>query len=83
MKTEFTPPPEGTTRNSEVLASFVAYCKANPELRFWQALLNWSNLGFIIHSNVTAYEINDVLRQSGVAAKIEVEDTYYWEGKNQ
>ena len=30
---------------------FYAYCKANPELRFWQALRNWSGYHFIFGSN--------------------------------
>lgn len=30
------------TRNSEKLASFVAYCESHPDERFWQALRNWS-----------------------------------------
>lgn len=28
--------------NQELLESFVEYCLENPELRFWQALVNWS-----------------------------------------
>ena len=30
--------------NKETLQSFVAYCEANPEQRFWQALRNWQRL---------------------------------------
>lgn len=29
--------------NEETLKSFIAYCEANPEQRFWQALRNWAN----------------------------------------
>lgn len=28
-------------KNQKLLESFTAYCKANPEERFWQALRNW------------------------------------------
>ena len=56
------------TRNSEVLAAFVAYCKANPSQRFWQALLNWSGCDFIFASS----------QASGV-----IKDTFYWEEKNR
>ena len=35
------------SRNAKTLASFVAYCNANPGLRFWQALRNWSGFPFI------------------------------------
>ena len=38
------------TRNSVTLASFVKYCENNPELRFWQALKNWSEYNFIFGS---------------------------------
>jgi len=55
------------TRNSEVLASFVKYCKENPEHRFWQALRNWSKFNFICAGNS--------LPAWGV-------DTFYWEGKD-
>lgn len=57
------------TRNSEVLESFVAYCKANPSQRFWQALRNWSSYNFIYVSDL------------GVGNKIQ--DTFYWEGKDK
>lgn len=40
-----------TTRNSEALASFTTYCRANPDHRFWQALRNWSKFDSIIGEN--------------------------------
>lgn len=27
---------------------FAEYCRQNPQLRFWQALLNWSGKSFIL-----------------------------------
>lgn len=36
------------TQNSEALASFTRYCRANPNQRFWQALRNWSKYRHII-----------------------------------
>ena len=36
------------TRNSETLADFVSYCESNPEMRFWQALRNWSGFRAIV-----------------------------------
>ena len=47
------------TRNSEVLASFVAYCTAHPSERFWQALLNWSGLNYITHTAFPAAMVNE------------------------
>ena len=54
-------------KNSKVLAGFVAYCKAHPEERFWQALRNWSGYVTIIAENPTG-NTSELL------------DTYYWEG---
>lgn len=79
-KVEFTPPPQGKTRNSEVLDSFVKYCEANPDLRFWQALLNWSGLSYIVHLGAPAAWVKCV-DENG--KQVLVQDTYYWEGKNE
>ena len=35
------------SNNEKTLASFVTYCEARPELRFWQALRNWSGFNFV------------------------------------
>lgn len=59
------------TRNSELLASFVAYCEAHPDQRFWQALRNWCGWGFVVVFNVFAPEEHE-----------EGTDTFYWEGKD-
>lgn len=74
------------TRNSEVLKSFVAYCEANPDMRFWQALLNWSGQKFIYFSKIAAYQALDDQKYDGdlmhyfVAEAI---DPYNWEGKDK
>lgn len=79
-KTEFTPPPQAAnTRNSEVLESFVQYCKANPGQRFWQALLNWSGLPFI--ASVSCAPVY-VRAEDEYGETVDVNDTYHWEGKN-
>jgi hypothetical protein len=57
------------SRNSEVLEDFVAYCKAQPDLRFWQALSAWSKVPYILASNTNGIE--------------GTEDTFYWEGRDQ
>lgn len=57
-----------TTRNSELLKSFVAYCEAHPDERFWQALRNWCGWSFVLVSEETNHaDISDV------------QDTFYWE----
>jgi hypothetical protein len=53
-------------RNSKVLASFTAYCKAHPQERFWQALRNWSGAYFILWNRDGR---ND-------------HDTFNWEGRD-
>lgn len=58
------------TRNSKVLASFVAYCQRNPSERFWQALLNWSKMPFILISSEPPFDQRLV-------------DPYNWEGRCQ
>lgn len=59
------------SRNSKVLANFVRYCEANPELRFWQALRSWTKYNFI-------YVSNNLLNNP----ELEIEDTFYWENKD-
>lgn len=60
------------TRNSEVLASFVAYCETHPEERFWQALRNWAGISFLAASFAKG---SDSVWES-------LDDTFYWEGKD-
>lgn len=64
----------GKTRNSEVLASFIAYCQQNPDERFWQALRNWCEMSFVLVSDIGPHDMCD-------ANVGEVYDTFYWEGK--
>lgn len=62
------------SKNSLLIESFYAYCKAHPEERFWQALRNWSGYNFILAS-----ESNDgTSGNNGVAL-----DTFYWESKDK
>lgn len=59
-------------RNGDVLASFVKYCEAHPEQRFWQALRNWSNVHVVCISNT----------RFGGDLPDDILDTFYWEGRN-
>lgn len=70
-------------RNTMVLADFVKYCRDNPELRFWQALRNWSGFIFIYGSNMPEYniEFDPTLGKDGHLPFIK--DTFYLEGKNK
>lgn len=52
-------------RNEAILKQFIAYCKANPEQRFWQAIRNFSGFPFVMYKN----------ELEGKAV-----DTFYFEG---
>lgn len=38
-------------KNAKLLVSFAEYCQQHPYERFWQALTNWSKVGFIYTSS--------------------------------
>ncbi len=55
------------------LESFTKYCEANPELRFWQALRNWSGWHGIYASDRMPTDLSDLG---------EITNTFNWEGVN-
>jgi predicted nucleotidyltransferase len=57
-------------KSKDLLNSFTEYCKANPDLRFWQALRNWSEFSFIYVSDIYKEDEN-------------LKDTFYFENKKQ
>lgn len=59
------------SKNEKLLESFTEYCKKYPELRFWQALIGWADVGFI-------YVSKDLLDTKDTG----VYDTFYFENKN-
>jgi len=59
------------SRNSKVLRSFVEYCEANPEYRFWQALRNWCGWPTVAVGSKPAG-----------ADTTYYEDTFFWEKRN-
>lgn len=68
------------TRNSKVLASFVAYCQQYPDQRFWQALRNWSDYNFVLVSNTLPPTTEDM--RGCYTKPYEIYDTFYWEGRS-
>jgi hypothetical protein len=68
-----TPEISPKSRNGKVLLSFVAYCIANPNLRFWQALCSWAGVGYIAVTYTPPYMLED---------SDELTDTFPWEGRN-
>ena len=60
-------------RSKTLLDSFVAYCEANPDQRFWQALRNWCGWHCIYVTNVNVDEVDT----AGMY------DTFHWEINKQ
>ena len=63
-------------KSNKVLGEFTSYCLAHPELRFWQALRNWSEYNFIYGASVNKDDCGDMRDIDSF-----FEDTYYKEGK--
>jgi len=57
------------SKNVKLLMSFVNYCNNNPDLRFYQALRNWSDWAFI-------YACNEPIENSNIY------DTFFWEHRS-
>lgn len=86
--------PEGITdedRNGKTALDFYIYCRRNPQLRFWQALRNWSGHAFVFVSDKQkpTYEnwsqSSDgfpVLDENGELFLSELKDTFSVEGKD-
>jgi hypothetical protein len=68
------------TRNSAVLRNFVAFCEANPGLRFWQALRAWAAAPFIL---ISTHGPHDVVPSSFGLQDLKMVDTFYREGRDQ
>ena len=64
-------------RHKVALDSFVAYCNAHPEQRFWQAIRNWSKYHTIFGFNGDVYVLEDSLPEDVL---IDLQDTFYIEG---
>ncbi len=61
-------------KNKDLLADFTQYCWEHPEERFWQALRNWAGVNFIL----TASGFDDVVGTAFAG----IQDTFYWDKKN-
>jgi hypothetical protein len=66
-----------TSNNKKTLESFIAFCKANPDERFWQALRNWAGVSAVFVDKVVL--IKDGRKHRATLIR---EDTFYHEGKN-
>ena len=61
-------------KSSTKLWSFIQYCLAHPDERFWQALRNWSKYEFIYVSSECATMITDDSVPDFINS---LEDTFY------
>lgn len=64
-------------KSQSKLKSFVQYCEANPELRFWQALRNWNQLWNPKENFIIVAQVNNNPRLDKIWDK--EEDTFYRE----
>lgn len=62
------------SENQKLLDEFADYCAANPTMRFWQALRNWSGQSFIY--------VLPVGSQFDGSIDSELLDTFYWRDKD-
>ena len=43
-------------KSGKLLAEFVMFCAAHPEMRFWQALAEWSGWGIIASKECPVFQ---------------------------
>lgn len=71
------------SKNEKMLESFTKYCKENPEMRFFQALRNWTqesvdaDCGFILIGGHEFYHF--LWAENLEAAVAQTKDTYHYE----
>lgn len=62
-------------KSRELLWDFMEYCLKNPELRFWQALVNWSSFNYLFGSQ------QDTLEDALAYGAEKMDDVFYKEDK--
>jgi len=63
------------SKNQKSLESFVDYCKANPDERFWQALRNWDRG----RNRKTQFILTAEAFDMETGKFINIRDTFYYE----
>lgn len=71
-------------KSQKTLEAFTAYCKANPEQRFWQALNNWYGSQAILIMSQTGQSVSEMVpeaieRANNAMEYHRIEDMYYEE----
>lgn len=68
----------GLEKRKEVIEDFIKYCEENPGMRFWQAARNWSGCNYVFAGK----GIPIIDEEFELMKKLELQDTFYWENKN-
>jgi len=68
------------TRNSVVLADFVRFCEAHPDLRFWQALAVWCKSSVFVLRSGSPANLRSLMK--GPGHEFDLQDSFYWEGRD-
>ena len=66
-------------RSAPEMASFLIYCEQHPELRFWQAMVEWTGVAYDDGEKYWGV----VLTCDHPACLSGGEDTYYWEWEGE
>lgn len=67
-----------TSKNIRLLKSFTEYCEAHPELRFWQALLDWA-INEYKNANFNSILVAIQTVDAKEPPYVELQDTFHWE----
>jgi len=70
-------------KNKKLLRSFTEYCEKHPEMRFWQALRNWSGYPFVLVAEDMILGANELKVNGESILKypqfVGIRDTFHWE----
>ena len=63
-------------KNKQRLNRFVKFCEEHPELRFWQALLEWTKQEYKIDID---FILTAKIGEENISRYKDLLDTFYWE----
>ena len=68
------------SENKELLNSFVEYCHAHPEEKFWEALKGWCDNDYVLVGNLSSRKgMKNPVVIDGM--KVYLQDTYFFNGR--
>lgn len=68
--------PPKQSKNADLLVDFIRFCGKHPEMRFWQALRNWSGFHSVFVGQVEVEDLSKV-------QLLGLEDTFYFNDKTR